>query len=237
MVQPAEGADAREHRRGGGDEVEVGEHRRGVDGQRTEATQRGDQPGAGVRPLPRQQARHRADERDHHEHGAEQHELVGRAERVLRELGDRLRGEADHRVADGEERRGRGGEQARHQVPDAERRPHREHADHRGDRSREARRRPLDALPDHPVHPTTVDAEKAARPQPDRPSPIRQLFGISTRSMTNTVAFEVGMLPHSTLAVLPWPSVMVGASAVPPMVRLPPASSVVWPAATRPLAS
>ena len=70
-------------------------------------------------------------------------------------------------------------------------------------------------------------AAPAHRGRPLRRTAGRQAFGMSTRSITNTVAFEVGMLPQSTLAVLPWPSVMVGASAVPPMVSAPPASSVV----------
>ena len=62
-------------------------------------------------------------------------------------------------------------------------------------------------------------------------------IGKITVSITKTVAFEVGMLPHSTFAVLPMPSVTVGASGVPPIVTSPPASSVSVFACTMPLAS
>lgn len=65
-----------------------------------------------------------------------------------------------------------------------------------------------------------------------------QPAGMSTLSITNTVALVVGMLPHRVVAgaLLPAP-LNVGALAEPATVTLPPANGVILPAATRPSAS
>ena len=79
------------------------------------------------------------DDRDHDRHARQQHLLVVDPERAGRELLERLGGQPDELVADGEHGRRRRAGEGRDEVPDAERHPDREQADRAGDRPGVAR--------------------------------------------------------------------------------------------------
>ena len=83
-------------------------------------------PGSGRRRD--EQPGDRGHERDDHRHARPAAPACRRVPKVgLGELGERLRGEPDDGVADREERRGRRGDEAGHELPRGQRRAHRQH--------------------------------------------------------------------------------------------------------------